>query len=152
LRPTLTERLGAEGAGSKVLVWIGGAVTLTGVVLMLILAIQRGWIGPVPRVVLAGGMVGLSLVAHRSPAGRTGAFALAATGIAALYLDLVAATTLLDLLPPWLGLGTGLLVARWNAELLALFVLVGCAVSAPLISLCCSGSCSCCRRPPRRCS
>lgn len=144
--PTLTERLSREGAGSKVLVWIGGAVTLIGVVLMLILAIQRGWIGPVPRVtlgaVLATGLVGVSLVAHRTPAGRTGAFALAATGIAALYLDIVAATTLLELLPPWLGLGLGLVVAlaglvlaaRWAAELLALFVLVACVLCAPLVT------------------
>lgn len=144
--PTLTERLSREGAGSKVLVWIGGAVTLVGVVLMLILAIQRGWIGPVPRVilgaVLATGLVGVSLVAHRTPAGRTGAFALAATGIAALYLDIVAATTLLELLPPWLGLGLGLVVAlaglvlaaRWDAELLALFVLVACVLCAPLVT------------------
>lgn len=144
--PTLTERLSREGAGSKVLVWIGGAVTLVGVVLMLILAIQRGWIGPVPRVilgaVLAIGLVGVSLVAHRTPAGRTGAFALASTGIAALYLDIVAATTLLELLPPWLGLGLGLVVAlaglvlaaRWDAELLALFVLVACVLCAPLVT------------------
>lgn len=144
--PTLTERLSREGAGSKVLVWIGGAVTLVGVVLMLILAIQRGWIGPVPRVilgaVLATGLVGVSLVAHRTPAGRSGAFALAATGIAALYLDIVAATTLLELLPPWLGLGLGLVVAlaglvlaaRWDAELLALFVLVACVLCAPLVT------------------
>lgn len=144
--PTLTERLSREGAGSKVLVWIGGAVTLVGVVLMLILAIQRGWIGPVPRVilgaVLATGLVGVSLVAHRTPAGRSGAFALAATGIAALYLDIVAATTLMELLPPWLGLGLGLVVAlaglvlaaRWDAEPLALFVLVACVLCAPLVT------------------
>lgn len=145
-RPKLTEWLGKEGAGSKLLVWIGGAVTLVGVVLMLVLAIQRGWIGPVPRVllgaVLAGALLGVSLVAHRTPAGRAGAFALAATGIAALYLDLVAATALLDLLPSWLGLGAGLLVAgaglvlasKWNAQPLAAFVLVGCALSAPFIT------------------
>jgi hypothetical protein len=145
-RPTLAQRLGAEGAGSKVLVWIGGAVTLVGVVLMLILAIQRGWIGPVPRVVLgallAGALIGVSLVAHRTPAGRAGAFALAATGVAALYLDLVAATTLLGLLPPWLGLAGGLLIAaaglllaaRWEAQPFAVFVLLGCALCAPFIT------------------
>lgn len=145
-KPTLTQRLGEEGAGSRMLVWIGGAVTLVGVVLMMVLAIQRGWIGPVPRVllgaVLAAALIALSLRAHRTPAGRAGAFALAATGIAALYLDIVAATALLDLLPPWLGLLLGLLVAaaglilagRWDAQPFAVFVLLGCALTAPFIT------------------
>lgn len=145
-KPTLTQRLGEEGAGSRMLVWIGGAVTLVGVVLMMVLAIQRGWIGPVPRVllgaVLAAALIAVSLRAHRTPAGRAGAFALAATGIAALYLDIVAATALLDLLPPWLGLLLGLLVAaaglvlagRWDAQTFAVFVLLGCALTAPFIT------------------
>lgn len=145
-KPKLSERLGQDGAGSKLLVWIGGAVTLVGVVLMMILAIQRGWIGPVPRVllgaVLATGLIGISLRAHRSPTGRTGAYALAATGFAALFLDVVAATTLLDLLPQVLGQFLALLVtatgmalaARWQAQPLAVFVLVGSALCAPVLT------------------
>lgn len=145
-KPSVSQRLSADGAGSKLLVWIGGAITLVGVVLMLVLAIQRGWIGPVPRVligaVLAGALVAVALRAHRTPAGRAGAFALAATGIAALYLDVIAATAMLDLLPSWFGLALGLLIAgaglylaaRWQAQPLAVFVLVGCALCAPFIT------------------
>ncbi|GAB3140937.1 DUF2339 domain-containing protein [Amycolatopsis stemonae] len=145
-RPTLGEKLGKEGAGSRVLAWVGGAVTLLGVVLLLVLAVQRGWLGPLPRV-LVGAAFGLALTGigvwlHRKPAGRTGAFALAATGIATLYLDAVAATTLYDFLPVLAGLAVGLAVAvggllvavRWESPLLASAVVVGCVVCAPVLT------------------
>ncbi|SDM53644.1 DUF2339 domain-containing protein [Allokutzneria albata] len=138
--------LGKEGAGSRLLAWIGGAVTLLGIVLLLVLAIQRGWLGPLPRVLVGAafgvGLVGAGLWLHRNPVGRTGAFALAATGIAALYLDVIAATTLYEYLPPLGGLAIGLLVAvgglllasRWESSLLAVAVVIGCAVCAPIIT------------------
>ncbi|ATY16881.1 DUF2339 domain-containing protein [Amycolatopsis sp. AA4] len=144
--PTLRERLGREGAGSRLLAWIGGAVTLLGVVLLLILAIQRGWLGPLPRVAVGaafgGILVGAGAWLHRKPAGRTGAFALAATGIATLYLDTVAATSLYDFLPVPAGLAVGLAIAmgglvlavKWDSPLLANAVVGGCGVCAPLIT------------------
>lgn len=144
-RPTLGEKLGKEGAGSRVLAWVGGAVTLLGVVLLLVLAVQRGWLGPLPRVLVGAGfglaLTGTGVWLHRKPAGRTGAFALAATGIATLYLDAVAATTLYGFLPVLAGLAAGLVVAvggllvavRWESPLLAAAVVVGCVVCAPMI-------------------
>ncbi|WP_290059637.1 DUF2339 domain-containing protein, partial [Amycolatopsis solani] len=145
-RQTLGEKLGKEGAGSRVLAWVGGAVTLLGVVLLLVLAVQRGWLGPLPRV-LVGAAFGLALTGtgvwlHRKPAGRTGAFALAATGIATLYLDAVAATTLYEFLPVLAGLAAGLAITvggllvavRWESPLLAAAVVVGCVVCAPMIT------------------
>jgi uncharacterized membrane protein len=144
--PTFGERLRKEGAGARVLAWVGGAVTLLGVVLLLVLAVQRGWLGPLPRV-LVGAAFGAALVGagawlHRKPAARTGAFALAATGIATLYLDAVAATSLYDFLPVPAGLGAGLVIAvgglllavKWDSSLLAGAVVVGCGVCAPLIT------------------
>ncbi|KAA2256947.1 DUF2339 domain-containing protein [Solihabitans fulvus] len=143
---TLFERLSKDGAGSRLLAWVGGAITLLGVVLLLILAVQRGYLGPLPRVLggagLGIGLIGIGLWLHRSPAGRTGAFALAATGIAALYLDSVAATSLYDFLPAWAGLVLGLavagggllLAARWDSQLLGVGVVVACAVCAPVIT------------------
>ncbi|MFD9888336.1 DUF2339 domain-containing protein [Amycolatopsis sp. NPDC059027] len=145
-RPTFMETLGKQGAGSKIVAWVGGAVTLLGIVLLLVLAVQRGWLGPLPRV-LAGGAFGLALVGtglwlHRKPVGRTGAFALVGTGIATLYLDAIAATVLYDFLPSIAGLALGLLVTvggvlvavRWNSALLATAVVLGCAVCAPMIT------------------
>src|SRR5436305_2241204 len=49
-----------RSAGSRVLAWVGGAVTLLGVVLLLVLAVQRGWLGPLPRVLVGAGF-GLAL-------------------------------------------------------------------------------------------
>ncbi|UMP03172.1 DUF2339 domain-containing protein [Amycolatopsis sp. EV170708-02-1] len=143
---SLAERLGKEGAGSRLLAWIGGAVTLLGIVLFLVLAIQRGWFGPMPRViggaVLGAVLVGIGLRLHRTPAGRTGAFALAATGIGALYLDAIAATTMYEYLPAYAGLAIGLLIAvgglllavRWKSSLLATAVVLGCVICAPIIT------------------
>ncbi|HEV7974769.1 DUF2339 domain-containing protein [Amycolatopsis sp.] len=145
-RESLAERIGKEGAGSRLLAWIGGAVTLLGVVLLLVLAIQRGWLGPLPRVLVGAGfglaLIGTGVWLHRNPAGRTGAFALVATGIAALFLDTIAATTLYEYLPALAGLAIGLVVtvgglllaARWESSLLATAVVVGCAVCAPMIT------------------
>lgn len=145
-RPTLGELLSREGAGSRLLAWVGGAVTLLGVVLLLVLVIQRGWLGPLPRVLVGAafglGLIGTGLRLYRNPAARTGAFALAATGIAVLYLDVVAATTLYDYLPITAGLALGLaitvggvlLATRWDSALLAAAVVLGCAVCAPVIT------------------
>jgi uncharacterized membrane protein len=145
-RESLAERIGKEGAGSRLLAWVGGAVTLLGVVLLLVLASQRGWLGPLPRVLVGAGfglaLIGTGVWLHRNPTGRTGAFALVATGIAALFLDTIAATTLYEYLPALAGLAIGLVVtvgglllaARWESSLLATAVVVGCAVCAPMIT------------------
>lgn len=69
-RPGLLER---EGASSRLLAWVGGAVTLLGVLLLLVLAVQRGWLGPLPRVLggaaLALALIGVGITVHRRPAG-----------------------------------------------------------------------------------
>ena len=89
--------------GSRSLAWIGGAITLLGVVLLLVLAIQRGWLGPVPRLLcglgFAAGLIAVGWRVRRTPSGQIGGFALTATGIAAVYLDVVAATSLYAYLP-----------------------------------------------------
>ncbi|GGU20468.1 DUF2339 domain-containing protein [Lentzea flava] len=145
-RESLFEKLGKDGAGSKLLAWVGGAITVLGFVLLLILAIQRGWLGPLPRViggaVFSGALVGIGIWLHRNPAGRTGAFALAATGFAGLYLDVIAATSLYEYLPPPVGLVVGLGVAatgvvlalRWDSQTLAVGVVAACAICAPILT------------------
>lgn len=145
-KPLLWERLSKDGAGSRLLAWAGGVVTLAGVVLLLVLAIQRGWLGPVPRVLLGAGLgltlAGIGMLLHRNPTSRTGAYAVGATGIAVLFLDGVAATSLYGFLPVWGGLLTGLavtaggvaLAGRWGSEMFAVFVVVCSAVSAPILT------------------
>jgi uncharacterized membrane protein len=134
-----------EGAASRAVAVAGSAVTLIGVVMLLVLAAQGGWFGPVPRVVggavLALGLVGLALRVHRRENGRAGAVALAGTGAAGLYLDVVAATALYGWLPAPVGLAVGAAVAagglalahRWSSQSLAVVVVAGAAVLSPVL-------------------
>lgn len=129
----------------KALAAAGVAVTLIGVVLLVVLAAQAGLLAPPVRVaagaVLAGGLVAGALWLHARAGGRVGAIALAATGIATAYIDIVAVTTIYHWLPAVGGLvisaviaGGGLTLARrWDSEHLGLLVLVPLAVLAPVV-------------------
>lgn len=130
--------------GTRVLAWAGAAITLLGVVLLMVMAVQQGWIGPLGRIA-AGGGLGLALLASgvwvRRRSAPAAAFSLAATGIAALYLDVLAATALYRFLPAPAGLGAALalsvaglwLADRWRSQALAVGVVLGCALCAPLL-------------------
>jgi uncharacterized membrane protein len=130
-----------SGVIGKILAVAGVAVTLIGVVLLLVLAAKAGLLRPEIRVAggtaLAAALVGIGARLHSRPGGRIGAIALAATGIATGYLDVIAVTTIYRWLPAAAGLaiaaavgGAGLALARrWNSEHLGLLVLV------PLIGL-----------------
>jgi uncharacterized membrane protein len=120
----------------KALAVAGVAVTLVGVVLLVVLAAQAGILRPELRVgagaVLAGALVGVAWWLNGRPGGRVGAIALAATGIAAAYIDIIAVATVYEWVPGAVALvlaaavaGGGLTLARrWNSEQLALLVLV----------------------------
>lgn len=136
----------SEGWIGKALAVAGVAVTLTGVVLLLVLAAQAGILRPEFRVgagaVLAAGLVGAGWWLYRRPGGRVGAIALAATGVAAAYIDVIAVTTIYDWVPAPVGLmlaaaigGGGLALARrWNSEQLGLLVLVPLIALAPVVT------------------
>ena len=131
----------SDGWIGKGLAIAGVAVTLVGVVLLVVLAAQAGILHPPIRVglggLLAAALVGGAFWLIRKPGGRVGATALAATGIATAYLDVLAVTTIYEWVPPPVGLvlaaavaGGGLVLARrWNSEQLALLVLI------PLLAL-----------------
>lgn len=134
-----------EGWIGKLLAVAGVAVTLIGVVLLLVLAAQAGILRPETRVAagagLAAGLVGAARWLYARPGGRTGAIALAATGIAAAYMDVIAVTTIYEWVPAPVGLvvaaiigGGGLAVSRrWNSEHLGLLVFVPLLVLAPVV-------------------
>lgn len=130
----------------KVLAVAGVAVTLIGVVLLLVLAAQAGILRPEIRVG-AGAMLAAALVAvagrlNSRPGGRVGAIALAATGVAAAYMDVIAMTTIYHWVSAPVGLviaavlgGGGLTLARrWDSRHLGLLVLVPLVVLAPAVS------------------
>ncbi|OKH70696.1 DUF2339 domain-containing protein [Mycolicibacterium sp.] len=143
-RPPVTER--SENWIGNVLAVAGVAVTLIGVVLLLVLAAQAGILRPEFRVaaggVLAASLVGAAVWLNRRPGGRVGAIALAATGVAAAYIDIIAVTTVYQWVPAPVGLalaavigGAGLMLARrWDAESLGLLVLVPLLILAPVVT------------------
>lgn len=130
----------------KALAVAGVGVTLIGVVLLLVLAAQAGLLRPELRVaaggVLGAVLVGIGIRVHARPGGRVGAIALSATGIAALYMDVMAVTTIYHWVVAPVALvigavvgGGGLSLARrWNSEQLAVLVLVPLLVLAPVIT------------------
>jgi uncharacterized membrane protein len=133
-------------SGARLLAWTGAAVTLLGVVLLLVLAASRGWFSP-PARIGAGAVLGLALVGlgwwlHRRENARTGAVALAATGFATLYLVVAAATAFYEYLGAVPALLIAFLVAacglgladRWRVQLLAGGVVVGAALLAPVLA------------------
>ncbi|OKH79433.1 hypothetical protein EB75_24090 [Mycobacterium sp. ST-F2] len=136
----------SDGWIGKALAAAGVAVTLIGVALLLVLAAQAGLLRPEFRVgagaVLAAGLVVGATRLKTRPGGIVGAVALAATGIAAAYIDVVAVTTIYEWLSPPVGLvlaamigGGGLTLARrWDSQQLALLVLVPLAVLAPVVA------------------
>ncbi|MGW0162418.1 DUF2339 domain-containing protein [Mycobacterium sp. NPDC003323] len=129
----------------KALAAAGVAVTLIGVVLLVVLAAQAGLLAPPVRVaagaVLAAALLGGAFWLNTRPGGRVGAIALAATGIAAAYIDVVAVTTIYGWVGAPIGLvlsaavaGGGLILARrWGSEQLGLLVLVPLTVLAPVV-------------------
>ncbi|MFC7491210.1 MULTISPECIES: DUF2339 domain-containing protein [unclassified Knoellia] len=139
-----------EGAVTRVLAVAGAVVTLVGIAMLLALAMQQGWFVPELRVAL-GVALAVALVGgghvvrgRESSRGRSSAapVALAATGYAAGYLDVIAVTTVYGWVPRVAGLTiaaavavTGLLLARrWSSQLLAVLTVLGATLLAPVVT------------------
>lgn len=129
--------------GARALAWTGGAVTLLGIVFFFVLAVERGWIGPVARVALGAGVSAVVLASALELRRRFGdtyaSLSAAGVGIAGFYATLLAATALYDLVPSLLAVAGaaaiaavgGLIAWRWNSETLASLGLLG-AILAPV--------------------
>lgn len=134
-----------DGWIGKLLAVAGVTVTLIGVVFLLVLAAQAGILRPEIRVAagvaLAAGLLTAGVWLYARPGGRVGAIALAATGIAAAYIDVIAITTIYEWVSAPVGLviaagigGAGLTLARrWDSQRLGLLVLVPLIALAPVV-------------------
>ena len=144
--PTTGSRPPVVLSGARLLAWTGGAITLVGVVLVLVLAASREWFTPPARIaagaMLAVVLVGIGIRLYRKESARVGALALVATGFATAYLVVAATAALYDYLAPVPALTLALLVAgaglgvadRWRTELLAGGATVGAVVLAPVLA------------------
>lgn len=135
-----------EGVVSKLLALTGVAVTLSGVVMMLVIAARAGILTPWVRVA-AGAMLSAALIeagsrVHLRPGGRVGGVSLSATGIAGFFCCVVAITSVYHWVPTAVGLAIAGLVAaasvwramQWRSQLLAVAVTVAAAVLAPVLT------------------
>ena len=129
--------------GARALAWTGGVVTLLGIVFFFVLAVERGWIGPVARVSLGAAVSAVLVVAAiwlRRRFGDTYAsLSAAGAGIAGFYTTLLAATALYDLVPSAVALVAAAAIAavgaglawQWRSETLASLGLLG-AILVPV--------------------
>jgi uncharacterized membrane protein len=132
--------------GAKSLAWVGGAVTLLGVVFFYVLAVNRGWIGPEVRIALGGiassTALGAGFWLRRRFGASSASLGAAGAGIAGYCTTLLAAAQLYDLLPDTAALGLAALVAAagvavslaWSEQLLAGLGLVGALVVPALLA------------------
>ncbi len=130
--------------GLRALAWIGGVITLLGIVFFYVLADQRGWVGPGGRVLLgtaiSAGLIGLGYWLRHLRGQPEAALAAAGTGIAGLYVTLFAATKLYGYLPTAGGMPLALAIAglaivialAWGTQSLALLGLTGAALAPPM--------------------
>jgi uncharacterized membrane protein len=137
----------ADLYSAKVLAWLGGAVMLLGIFFFFVLAVNRGWIGPVARVSLgaiASAVVfSAGLYLHRRFGPVYSAYAAVGVGIAGGYVTLLAARLEYDLVSDWAALfiaaaiaGVALAAAvAWPSELVAGFGLVGATVAPAAVGL-----------------
>jgi len=135
----------ADTSGLKVLGWVGGGVTVLGIVMLLVVAIQQGLLSPLVRVCM-GAVIGLLLVGGGSLLRRKEnqtalAVTLACTGLAALYLTTIGAVRLADLVPPVVGHGASTVIVvigvclalAWREPWLAGLSFAASALLAPVV-------------------
>jgi len=130
--------------GTPVLAALGGGAVFIGIAFFVAVAIGRGWIGEVERMALAAiaslAMLVLGTWLYERRGRTQAALALTGTAIGSLYLTLIAATSLYDLVPtaPALALAFAVgaiataLAVRWQSQLVATLGIVG-ALLAPLL-------------------
>jgi uncharacterized membrane protein len=135
----------ADLVGGRVLAWIGGAATLTGIVLFLALAISHGWIDREARVALAAaascGLMAGGIWLHARKGRTEASAALVGTATAGLFATLLVASQVYELIPAALALAAALLVGalatslaiRWAGVAVGALGLVGGLMSPVLV-------------------
>jgi uncharacterized membrane protein len=142
--PRAPQRGLEEVLGGRVLAWVGGVAILLGIIFMLGIAIDRGWIDETMRTVL--GLLGstsllLAGVWLYERKGRTeAALAAVASALSGLYATLLVGTQIYDLIPAEAGLACAGLVGivgaalavRWKSMTVAALGILG-ALLAPVL-------------------
>ncbi|HET7486199.1 MAG TPA: DUF2339 domain-containing protein, partial [Solirubrobacterales bacterium] len=130
--------------GGRVLAWVGGLATLLGMIFLVGIALEHGWIDEPMRIVLGFlGSTSLLLAGFwlYERKGRTeAALAAVGSGLAGLYATLLVGTQVYDLIPSYPGLACAALVGvvgvaiavRWKSAIVAAIGILG-GLSAPAL-------------------
>ena len=133
-----------ELLGGRLLALVGGLAVIVGLVFLVALAVERGWLDERARTALAFfGSTALVLVGawlHERRGATQASLAVVGTGLAGLFLSLTAATVLYDLVPVGLSLVAAFLFGalgaalaiRWDAQPIGGLGILG-ALSAPIL-------------------
>jgi hypothetical protein len=133
--------------GPRALAWLGGVAMLFGIAFLFVLAVRNGWVDEELRVVLGAafscGLVGAGILLHRRHGRLPAALVAVGTGLAGLYVTIVAATALYELVPERLGMALAdlvgaaavLIAIRWRSQTIAALGLVGAILAVPVVAL-----------------
>ncbi len=147
-----TARKFEELLGGRLLAWAGGAAFIVGVGFFLALAISNGWIGETARTIMAFiasvALLGGGVLLHEKKGRTQASLAIASAGIAGLFLSLVAATQLYDLIPLSTSLGMALgigavgtaVAVRFSSETVGGLGLIGAILAPALVGADASGT------------
>ena len=151
MRPSASARVSAwarrELTGSRLFALGGGILMLLGVVFLFVVAANRGWVGPMERVVLGAiaslGVLVAGLVLRFRYGRLQSSLAAVGAGVAGAYATLAAATILYGFVPAWGALLLAAAIASvggaigivWSSQLLTGLALVGAAAAPGLVAL-----------------
>ncbi|MHB8490653.1 MAG: DUF2339 domain-containing protein [Solirubrobacteraceae bacterium] len=133
--------------GGRVLAWTGGAATLIGIVLFLVLAISHGWIGEEARVGLAGtasfALMAAGIWLHNQRGRTEASMAMVGTAVAGFYSTLIVASQIYALIPSGLAVAASMLVGalatvlaiRWAGRAIGALGLIGGLLSPVLVGV-----------------
>ena len=131
--------------GERILAWVGGLAVVLAATFFVVTAVRRGWIDVPTRISLAFlGSTILVLVGvwlHERKGQTQAARALVASGIASIYLTIVAATQVYHLIAPApafviagvVAVASTLIAVRWNSRLVAGLGIGGALLSPVLV-------------------
>lgn len=150
--PKPSQRDFEEIFGGRVLAWVGGVAILLGIVFLLGIAIDRGWIDEPMRTIL--GLLGsssllLAGVWLYERKGRTEAALVAvASSLSGLFTTLLVGTQIYDLIPAEIGLACAglvgivgvVLAVRWESMVVAAIGILGALLAPVLVGTGTSGS------------
>lgn len=134
-----------ELLGGRLLAWAGGAAFIVGVGFFFALAISNGWIGETMRVILgfaaSASLLGGGVWLHQKKDRTQASLAMAGVGIAGLFLSLIAATKLYELIPSFTALVVALCIGaigtvvavRFSSQIVGGLGLIGALLAPALV-------------------